>query len=449
VAAALPQIAVELTGERGMLARLFGSDVLVAMLARAAQAAAMGIAAILVISQMSAVDQGFFFAFISLGVLLQLCDFGLSYASLQAASHLLATRRQSELGALASRAFRINTTVTVGATLVVALLGGAMFSNSEATSTRWVAPWIAFVIGVGINHLTAPWAFLVEGGVSVLRAWRFRLVQETIAGSLLLVVMVAGFGLWSLVMYYWARSLVALAWSRLPGITGHFASADRLSMRRWRIESWSFQWRVGLGAVSNFLVFQAFGPILFMLEGPTQAGRFSLSLAVMNVIVTVTTAWPISQAAHFGVLLGRRDADLVFTRWTRLVARSTAFVVVGTVAAIVAFFVLQRWLPAWMSRFADGTTTTFLIAAAIAHHLTACFAVVLRSERRDPLLAPGIIGGVVTVIAMTIVAWTSTLEMVALAYLVCTIAGVPIAWIVYRRFARRHFTGPARGDAAL
>jgi hypothetical protein len=212
---------------------------------------------------------------------------------------------------------------------------------------------------------------------------------------------------------------------------------DRRAQGAWPSDLWSFQWRVGVGAVSGFLAFQAFGPILFWFQGPEYAGRFSLSLSLMNAVVMVTTAWPISQAAHFGVMLGRRDAARMALLWNRMVVRSTAFAALGAGCAIAAFFALRAWSPDLMARFADATTTTLLIVTAVVHHLVACFAVVLRSERRDPLLFVGIGGGVVTVVAMTIVAAIAPLDRVALTYLVVTTATVPIVFTVYRRFAAR------------
>jgi hypothetical protein len=427
-----------------VFARVFRHDAVVAMLARAVQGATMALAAALVISRTSAVDQGFFFTFISLGILLQLCDFGLSYASLQAASHLLATGKSEELGALTSRAARINAIGTLVATIGVAVAGAAMFGEVDRPSASWAPAWIAFVVGVGVNHLTAPYAFIVEGGVSVARAWRFRLFQELSAGGALIVVLAAGFGLWSLVAYYWVRCAVAFVWMRRATIAVHFAATERLSMRRWQAELWPFQWRVGLGAVGSYLVFQAFGPILFALEGPTEAGRFALSMSVMNAIVMVTTAWPISQAAHFGVMVGRRDADRLLAHWTRLVVASTAFAALGSGLAIAGFFVLRAWLPALTMRFADPSATSLLIASAVPHHLVACFAVVLRSERRDPLLPLGIVGGLTTVIAMTFAASGGPLDRVAATYLFCTAATVPIAYAVYRRFAARQLADVVR-----
>ena len=414
------------------------SDAALAMIARASQGAAMGVASLVVIWYLSPTDQGFYFAFISFGILLQLCDFGLSYASLQAASYLQATGRIGALPALASLALRINVAVTLVASCGVAALGWWLFGRAHDDAVvAWTMPWFAFIVGVGLNHLTAPFIFLVEGGLSVTRAWRFRLIQELASGSALLVVLASGQGLWSLVAYYWMRCTLGVLWMTRVSLQPAGPAGESFTLRRWRDELWPFQWRVGLSAVSGYLVFQAFGPILFALRGPAEAGRFSLSLAVMNAIVMVTTAWPISQAAHFGVLLARRQGRELARRWMRLLLQSTAFTALGVLFTIAVFLGLQAIAHDVMARLAGPMATTLLIATAIAHHVIACISVVLRSEQRDPLLMLGIFGGIVTLGSMTFAATRGELTWIALAYLACTVATVPIAFVVYRRFALR------------
>ena len=418
------------------VATFLRSDASLAMITRATQGGAMGVAALFVIWHTSPTDQGFYFAFISFGILLQLCDFGLSYAGLQSASHLLATDAIGALPALAALALRINAAVTGLACVVVATLGWMVFARTPGDAVvAWAAPWLAFVVGVSLNHLTAPYLFLVEGGVSVTRAWRFRLLQEILSGSALLTVLALGEGLWALVAYYATRGVLGgLLMRRVPFGP---ARGGAFTLRRWRDELWPFQWRVGMSAVSAYLVFQAFGPILFALRGPIEAGRFSLSLSMMNALVMVTTAWPISQAAHFGILLGRRQGRDLALRWNRLVLQSTAFAAVGALTMIVVFLALRELAPDVMTRFAGPTTTGLLIASAVVHHVVACIAVVVRSERRDPLLVVGVVGGLVTLALMTAAALRDELTWIALAYLLCTSATLPIAYAIYRRFAVR------------
>ena len=418
------------------------SDAMLAMGTRAVQGGALSLSGVLVILQLSATDQGFYFAFISFGILLQLCDFGLSYASLQSASHLLAQGRADELPGLCKRASRINASSTAIATVLVVALGTWTFTSAPAVTTAWVAPWLCFIAGVAINHLAAPAIFVLEGGVSVTRAWQLRLLQEVAAGCALLVVLAAGLGLWSLVAYYWMRTAIAALWLRRFGVALFDPASVTLPMRSWLVDLWPFQWRVGVGAVSNFLVFQAFGPILFALHGPTEAGRFSLSLAVMNALVMVTTAWPISQAAHFGVMLGKHDAAGVQAHWKPLLARSTLFATASALLVGILLLLLRRWHPDLMTRFAGPTTTSLLIASAVAHHATACFSVVLRAEQADPLMLLAVVGGLVTLLAMTIAAATGAADataLVALVYFVSTVTTMLLARRVYLRFARRRF----------
>ncbi|MEO8938289.1 MAG: hypothetical protein ABI277_18090 [Burkholderiaceae bacterium] len=422
----------------GRLISALRADATLAMATRATQGAVMGLGAAIVIWRMSSTGQGYYFAFISFGILLQLCDFGLSYASLQAASHLLAIGRVSALKALADRALRINAPITAAASIVVAGLGWWLFVRAPDESAEgWTAAWFVFIAGVGINHLTAPYIFIVEGGLSVARAWRFRLAQEIASGVVLLVVLAFGQGLWALAAYFWARFAFAAGWMRRMSLSVPDVAGFGEPMRSWREDLWPFQWRVGLSAIASYLVFQAFGPILFALRGPDAAGRFALSLSVMNAIVMVTTAWPISQAAHFGVLVGRRQVADLARRWTQLLVRSTAFAAVGAVATVAAFVVLSAMAPAAMARFAGPQTTALLIASAVAHHVIACISVVLRSERRDPLLGLSIVGGLATLGLMTVAAVRGELQWVALTYLLCTVATIPIATLVYRRFAAR------------
>ena len=427
--------------------RSLDRDAIIAVLTRGIQGGVMALGAAAVIWRMTPVDQGFYFAFISFGIMLQLCDFGLSYATLQSASHLAATGRASEIAPLGATALRINVVGTLVAWAIVGMLGWSVFSATGSDVAReagsaWRWPWIVFISGVAFNHFTAPSIFLVEGGVSVAAAWHFRMLSEVVSGVVLILVLALGLGLWALAAYYWTRFAMTAWWMRSANMPRYVDAAhrrhDRFSLAEWRRDVWPFQWRVGISAIAGYLVFQAFSPIFFALQGPTAAGRFALSLSVMNALVMVTTAWPISQAAHFGGMLGRKETHAFSTRLAQLLLGSTVFAVISAVAAFAALVALDRFEPKVAARFADLGTTGFLVAAAIVHHVVACLAVVLRSERRDPLLWLSVAGGAVTVACMTIVAATSTTRGIALAYLVCTALGLPIAYAIFRKFAQRH-----------
>src|SRR5262249_1258679 len=63
-------------------------EVVLALLTRGVQGLVLAAAAVCVVLYLSPAEQGVFFVYMSLGTLVQLSDFGLSYATLQTASHL-------------------------------------------------------------------------------------------------------------------------------------------------------------------------------------------------------------------------------------------------------------------------------------------------------------------------------------------------------------------------
>jgi len=415
-------------------ARSAASDAFVAMAAKATQGGAMAVGALFVIWKGSPTVQGFYFAFISFAVMLQLCDFGLSYASLQAASHLRASGRGASIGGLVARTLRVNARVTAVAALVVAAIGWALFDREGSDVVAWKTVWFSFIVLVTCVQWTGPYVFLVEGAMSVTRAWRFRLWQEVVAGLVLLVLLASGHELWALCGYYAARLVLTLGFIarvRLP--------FDRRATDAWPRELWSFQWRVGVGAISGFLAFQAFGPILFALQGPEYAGRFALSLSLMNAVVMVTTAWPISQAAHFGALASPGREAQLYRLWQSVLWRSSAFAFVASLALMGVLLVVDHVQPRVIARFDVMSATLLLVACAIVHHVIACFTVLLRAERRDPMLVPNVVGGLVGVALMSLAAMQSGTTMIAFVYLLWMIVLLAIAWSRYQRFAIRHF----------
>jgi len=71
------------------------------------------------------------------------------------------------------------------------------------------------------------------------------------------------------------------------------------------------------------------------------------------------------------------------------------------------------------------------------HHMVQCFAVVLRAERREPLMPISVVGGLLTVLVVWIAARYGGTPEIALANLSCALVGIPIAFAYYQRFMAR------------
>lgn len=409
-------------------------EVAFALMTRGTQALTMLAAAVCVAWRLNLEEQGLFFVFMSLGALLQLCDFGLAYAVLQTASHLRSDGDAARFARFRRRGHTINLIALAIAAPAVGVAGALIFSaNGGANSgaADWAGPWVVFTIAVFAMQLANLELVIVEGGRSVVEAWRVRFVQESIGGFVFIGALVAGAGLWSLSCYWGMRALVVLPWLW----RGRFHTPQHVSAGirfDWRKEVWPFQWRMGLSMISGFFVYQAFNPIILVEQGAAVAGRFGMSLAMMNMLILVSTVWPLSQVVRFVDLIGRVRFEELRAAFLRLLAASTLLAMCAAGAVFGAIWWMTRMNIPFAERFADLGTTGWLLAAAVVHHVIICFAVLLRAERREPLLVASVAGGVLTVVAVWIAARHGVARDVAVANLLCNALGIPIVLAYYR-----------------
>jgi hypothetical protein len=410
------------------------------LLARGMQGATMLAAALCVAWRLSVEEQGIFFVFMSLGVLLQLCDFGLSYAALQTASHFRVTDGDARFGSFRMRANRINATVLSVAAISIAVLGALIVSarpDAGHAQLNWAGPWIGFVVAVFIAQLVNLEVVFIEGFRSVVEAWQVRFVQEVLGGCVFIAALLGGAGLWSLCAYSAARLAIAAWWIRREGVRFPPPPKSGGAPFNWRRDVWPFQWRIGLSGLSGFLIFQAFNPIVLIEQGASIAGRFGMSLSIMNMLLLVTTVWPLSQVSRYVGLLAQHKFHEAQRAFWRMLAGSTFFAVLLAVGLTYALILSNEREMSFASRLADTTTTGALLLAALVHHVVQCFAVILRAERREPLLMVSVFGGLLTVVAVWLSAHYGGLRDIAFTNLGCASIGIPVVLFYYRRLSIR------------
>lgn len=406
-----------------------------ALLARGAQGATALFAFFCVAWAFRLEEQGLFFVFLSLGTLVQLGEFGLTYAVMQTASMVAASGAAAQMAEFRHQARRIGVCLLSLAAVCVGGLGAFMLAGHAAVS--WAGPWLAFVVAVAVAQFMQLELALIEGSGLVTVAWRLRFMQEGLGGCAFVMALLGGAGLWSLCIYWGARAALAWAWLGASDSRQVPMPAGRRPFS-WRLQVWPFQWRMGLSGLSGFLIFQAFNPILLMTQGSGVAATFGMSLALMNMLLLLTTAWPLSQAARYGHLLTLRQFDVLEIQFRRMWIRSLALAGIAVAVLLSILLWIGAHQPLLAARLADMQTTATLLAAALVHHATACFAVLLRAERREPLLTVTVVGGLLGVIALWFVAHHGIARDIALTHLAFTLIGLLIVLQKYRRFGARH-----------
>jgi len=387
--------------------------------------------------RLGAPELGFFFSFLSFGALVQIADFGLALAALQTAAGLTGTGRSEEIAPLARRVTRWALAASFVATCVAGAIGWAVFSGRTAAASPvdWHGPWVGYLLAVFLAQLTIPGISLREGAGKVTQMWRLRLVQECVSAPTCLLVLMAGGGLWSLSAFVLARAVIGGLWLRL-GDPIRSRVEDDYPLRRWMSEVWPFQWKIGISWLSGFLIFRVLTPIIFVERGPIIAGQFGLAFSLMNLLVSVTAAWPLSQAARFGALNAARRFGELRREFPVTLLASTSVSIFGVAACAIILWQARSRDVTFALRLPEPRITNLILAAAVAHHIVACFAVLLRSQGREPLLLPSLFFGVVTPSVIWAAARFGTLMDIAVANLACASLAIPVVLFLFRRWQR-------------
>jgi O-antigen/teichoic acid export membrane protein len=415
------------------------------MLTRGAQGIAALVSIVLVARTLDRATQGYYFAILGFVTFIQLAEFGLTYAVMQSASHEAASgphnlsgEANARLGSLLRGATRFNAGVTLLTTIVIAGVGTRMIRAGESSAVvdnpTWFAPWLFALLAVGVTQLLNPRTSLLEGAGFVGDVWRCRLIQEALAALLLWASLLLGWNVWAIAVSYATRALVGIVWLNATWRPEFFRALTQTAAPRdsyWWTEVWPFQWRIGVSALSGYLIFQFFTPLIFSIKGPTVAGQFGMTLALTNGLLTATTAWLSSQAPMFGSLIATRsyeDLDRAFMRSLRssfLLVLIVALVLVATVA------LLDRLQLPIATRILPPRSFAMFAATTVVNHVIFAMAIYLRAHRREPLMISSVIGAIVTPLVVLVVGRRGGTDAIAASYLVMTVAGLAITTAIF------------------
>lgn len=351
-------------------------------------------------------QQGWYYSLLSIAALYTLFDLGLSYVLVQAAAHMFVTLHWRPRGdvegsagdrfaALVAWSIRHYFWLTLGFALLVAPGGFIFFATTGSTAVSWQPPWLALALASSTALLLLPFLAIVEGSGLVAEVYAVRLAQGVVGAVACWIALVAGSGLWAIVMAPASAVAVQAMWllARRPGLLS-LARHGRPGQINWRQEIWPHQWQIGLGWLGGYLLTQAYIPILFKTQGAVAAGQMGLSLTISNMLGLLALSWITRRVpAMASAVAARRwdQLDQVFRRDAILSCAAFlggAAVILILDRALSGSAIADRVLPFW--------SLAGLLAAGFLGHVQGCLAAQLRSFRREPLVWVSLIGAVLT-----------------------------------------------------
>lgn len=359
-------------------------------------------------------EQGYYYTFGSVLALQGLFELGLTYVVLQFASHEKARlawtsegtlegdeTAKARLSSLLRKAFMWNG--WVGGLLIATVLPAGLFFfdhyQPSVAQVAWHLPWVwATMVTAGIVVVTPLFA-LLDGCGLVAEIAALRLRQIILGNALAWLVFALGGGLLAAPVLNTVALLWGIGWLllRKRRFFIDLVTYQGEVAINWRKEVWSFQWKIALSGVCGYLIFQLFNPVLFAFHGAAAAGRMGMSMALVNSLAGMASAWIYTKVAPYGGLIANRDFKTLNRMFYLSLWQSTLFITVSEAALWVVTFAVHRFGQPLSQRLLEPMPFALLAATTVISHIVTAEAVYLRAHKREPFLGVSLVSACLSV----------------------------------------------------
>lgn len=410
---------------------------------------------LLVTHSLSKDQQGFYYTFSNILGLVIVFDLGVSYVTLQFASHERARLEWTPQGTLEGdneAKARLASILSlglrwyggVGAVVAVTVLPiGLIFFGKHmplGDTFAWQAPWVWIALVTALSLVLSPVQATLEGCGLVAEVAAMQVPQSVLTSLALWFALSSHWGLYAspcaaTVSLFWSAGWI---WRRKRLFLQDLIRHDRgTASIAWRTEIWPFQWKIALSWIGGYFTYYFFNPVLLAYRGPAAAGQMGLCLSVMAAISAISVAWVTTKSAPFGALIARREFRELDRRFFPCFWQSwTVIAVGGTSFWAAAFWVHHLGLPI-SHRLLGPLPLAFLVATFVANHAGFAEAVYLRAHKKEPFLVLTLLlGGLMTLSSYFLGRAFGALGMMIGAFTITLVVGLGGSTFLFVR--KRH-----------
>jgi O-antigen/teichoic acid export membrane protein len=356
-----------------------------------------GLATVFILTNyLSPIEQGWYYAFLSLASFYIIFDFGLSNALIQITSHLFLNQKWLDQGKikgnksqkishLAYQLLKLYLFLFLIFIIVMIPFGFWFFGDKvDPSILNWHTPWIAMVVASGLVMLTLPFTAIYEGSGKVKTVYKIRLIQGILASMISWVFIINGFGLWAPSIFFFTSAAVFVFWF----IKNNSIFINQIFLRRptkvnWVKQIWPLHWRVGMTWVSTYFFTQTLVPILFYTQNTKIAGQMGLSLTVANMLGLLAQSWIAYQTPDMSKAVASKNWRLLDDIFKRNFFIST-FVYIAS-GLLTVFLYLLFSSTVYIYRLLPLPSFVGLLLIVLLNHIIGCFIMQLRSYKQEPL----------------------------------------------------------------
>ena len=409
---------------------------------------------LLIIHFMSPIEQGYYYALLSLVSLQAIFELGFSFVIQQLAAHesvhvtFLADGRvigspeaQSRLASILHLLVRWYSRAAV-ILLLILVPGGWLFFlyRHAADHVAWELPWTLAGIACAASFALAPFYSFLDGCGQVRQVAELRFGEGLAALVCAWGTMIAHKGLFSPFMVITGQSIVGMIflWRRRGLFVHLYRYRCTESAVSWKKEVFPFQWKIAVSWMCAYFTAQIFIPLLFNLRSAVEAGQMGMSLSITGYMSVLLLAWISTKATPFGQMIARKDFATLDHLFFRTFRQSAILLLLLAFAAQGTMLAIQSFYPKLAARLVSPAVFALLLLTMMSSFAVQSFAIYLRSFKREPFLMLYIATAVLSVSTVLLTARRWGCMGVAISYASCTgCLGLVLSILIFQRQRRQ------------
>lgn len=265
--------------------------------------------------------QAYYYTFVSVIAFSSFFEFGMSTLTIQYVSHFMADikwkrgvlygkfERKRNVLSFIKRALILNALFAILMVISLIIIGYFIFSiDIFLFETNVFFAWIFLVIFTGVSTLLNGMLNVLEGAGKVKEVSKIRLLVSVFSIPVLWLSIIFGGSVYALSLQIFTMIVVSFAclYSKYRFV---FLSAirvnDKVTNFNFIKSIFPLQWRLTVSFFGNYLSSQIYVPLLFSLGFVELAGKFGMTLQIVNAINGFAITWINSKFATFSTLIAK------------------------------------------------------------------------------------------------------------------------------------------------
>ncbi len=369
---------------------------------------------LLVLLQLDATQQGYYYTFLSILAYQALAEFGFNaglihfvaneWPNLRIVNGVLIgpVASLNNLHSLLRIALKWTFFASIFAAIILFLIGFIFFCDENGNSQDWLFPWIFACIAVIFSFFAQTLKSIAEGINNVHQSQRASLYGGICSAIFvwlglefnlrLYVVSIAIFvNAFVIMLYLLFRLSPVLNCLKLMG--GKKGSVS------WTGEFLPHQLKLGISWACGLVMFQSFVPFIFKFQGAEQAGQAGILLQAYALINSFGMVWLTNAGPEMGRCWSKKNRVGIKKIVREILEKSIFTVTSLSFIAILFVYILKNVWPEVGERMGSLSALIFLCMTVIVMQFPNSFTAAVRYQKKECFLPNSIIGAIFVLVS--------------------------------------------------